>query len=69
MSKYQYAEKCREVLRFWRRLRRCLPKNGSNRDGMALTNTKEANPTFDQFKNIYGLTTNENDARKDAIRK
>lgn len=22
---------------------------------------KEANPTFDQFKNIYGLTTNENE--------
>ena len=27
--------------------------------------TQKANPTFDQFKNVYGLTTNENDDMKD----
>jgi hypothetical protein len=60
MSKYQYTKNCREISGF----------GGGYEDacrkmvvaGMEwLESHKDANPNFDQFKNVYGLTTNEND--------
>jgi hypothetical protein len=56
---YKYTETCREISGF----------GGGYEDacrnmviaGMEwLDSHKDANPTFDQFQNIYGLTTNEN---------
>lgn len=64
MSKYQYTEKCREVSGFGGGYEDACRKMVQT--GMEwLDKHKEANPTFDQFKNVYGLTTNENDAMKD----
>jgi hypothetical protein len=60
---YNYTEKCREISGF----------GGGYEDacrkmviaGMEwLDAHKEANPTFEQFKNIYGLTTGENEDMK-----
>lgn len=64
MSKYQYTEKCREVSGFGGGYEDACRKMVQT--GMEwLDKHKEANPTFDQFKNVYGLTTNENDDMKD----
>jgi hypothetical protein len=64
MSKYQYTEKCIEVSGFGGGYEDACRKMVQT--GMEwLDKHKEANPTFDQFKNVYGLTTNENDDMKD----
>jgi len=60
MSKYQYTDKCREISGFGGGYEEACRKMVIT--GMEwLDENKEANPTFQQFENVYGLTANEND--------
>lgn len=60
VNKYQYTEKCREISGFgggYETHCRNMVIAGMN----WLDANPNADPKFDQYKNIYGLTTNENE--------
>ncbi|HMW40274.1 MAG: hypothetical protein K1X68_10755 [Saprospiraceae bacterium] len=60
MSKYKYTEKCREISGIGGGYEEACRKMVIS--GMEwLENHKNATPKFDQFKNIYGFTANENE--------
>ena len=63
MSKYQYTENCGEISGFGGGYENACRKMVIA--GMEwLDKHKEANPTFDQFVNVFGMTDNENDDMK-----
>jgi hypothetical protein len=63
MSKYQFTTKCREISGFGGGYEKCC-QNMVIAAMEWLESHKEANSTFDQFQNITGLTTNENEDMK-----